>query len=199
MPQTLRVNYYYTCAACGEVFIHHHDGPGSREALFKAVETCSPMTIGSCGKADSRGFEVRGCATLFQERGLVNIHSVVWDDSLDGFLIEANGDFLVVDNHVPLQPAIFRKTNVGKVKAIGTFGEAYCHSLDKVGCVSLSGTGKLGASAYSKSISCGFYWNSEKGAYAFVSKEEAFLFSGKFYNIGSLHLTPQRSQHEWYQ
>jgi len=193
----LRDLFYYTCRSCAEVFIHYDSRPTVPEALFKLVETCSPVAIGSRGKAGGRAFEVSGTATLFQERGMILVHALVWEDVLPGFLIEDGSNFFVVDAVQSLDPTLFKKTGLGKIREIAAFGKAYCYSMDKIGCIALSGTGKLAFPKYSQSVCCSFYKENDKGAYAFISKSEASFLSGKFYNFGVLQLSPQRSLHDW--
>lgn len=193
----LRDLFYYTCRSCSETFVYYEDAPAVREALFKPVESFSPVAIGSRGKAGGRAFEVSGTVTLFQERGMMLVHALVWEGTFPGFLIEDGSNFFAVDAVQSLNPALFKKTSPGKVREIASFGKAYCYSMDKIGCVALKGTGKLVFPKYSHSICCSFYKDRDKGAYAFISRSEVSFLSGNFYNFEALQLSPQRSLHDW--
>jgi hypothetical protein len=198
MGQKLRYEQYYTCPSCHELFIHYQVSPSSGETVFKELETGSAIVNGSSGKVADRGFVVSGCTSLFLERSTFNLHSIQWSDSLQGFLIENDGDFFIVDAMIDAKPGNFKKVNAGKESEILSFGKAYCYSMDKIASISLSGSGKLAFSKYTGSVCCGFYKGTHEGAYAFISKEEVSFLSGKFYEFQDLNLSPVKALHEWY-
>lgn len=198
MGQRLRDEQYYTCSACHEVFIHDDTVKISGETVFNGLETASPIVIDSRGKAGDKTFVVTGCASIFMDRSMFNIHSIQWNDGLPGFLIENDGDFFIAENLKEIHPNAFKKVNPGKETELSNFGNAYCYLLDKVSYISLKGNGKLAFSKYTGSVCCGFYKEKNEGAYAFITKEEASFLSGKFYEFKDLNLSPARAIHEWY-
>jgi hypothetical protein len=198
MGERLLNDHYYTCASCHEVFIHDSVSPTSRETIFKELEMASPIATGSRGKAGDKAFTVIGCTSLFLERSMLNIYSLQWNGGLQGFLIENDGDFFIVDGMVESKPGSFKKVNPGKESEILSFGKAYCCSMDKISYISLSGTGKLAFSKYTGSVCCGFYKNTHEGAYAFISKDDVSFLSGKFYEFQDLNFSPIKAVHEWY-
>jgi hypothetical protein len=198
MGQGLRDEHYYSCPSCNDLFIHYNKSPVSGETIFKELETASPVAIGSRGKAGDKGFVVSGCASIFLERSMLNIHSIQWNDGLPGFLIENDGDFFIVDAIVESKPGSFKKVNPGKESEILNFGKAYCCSMDKISYISLCGTGKLAFLKYTGSVCCGFYKGTNEGAYAFISKDDVSFLSGKFYEFQDLNLSPVKALHAWY-
>lgn len=198
MGERLHDAHYYTCSACREVFIHDEAVKTSGETIYKALETVSPIVISSRGKAGDKAFTVTGCASIFMERSMFNIHSIQWSDGLPGFLIENDGDFFIAEDLREIHPNAFKKVNPGKEAELSAFGKGYCYSMDKVSYISLSGTGKLAFPTYTGSVCCGFYKEKNEGAYAFITREEASFLSGKFYEFKDLNLSPIRAIHEWY-
>lgn len=198
MGERLRDEQYYTCPSCQDVFIHYRDASVTGEAIFKALETLSPIMKGSRGKAGDKAFIVTGCTSLFQERLMVNIHSIEWIGGQQGFLIEHDGDFFIVDGIAASQPGNFKKVYPGKETEVLNFGKAYCCSMDKINYISLSGNGKLAFSKYTGSVCCGFYKGQNEGAYAFISKTDVSFLSGTFYDFQDLNLSPVKALHEWY-
>lgn len=198
MGQRLRNEQYYTCSNCGETFIYNDAFKLSGEIVFKSLQTLSPVVTNSHGKLGDKAFTVTGCTSVFLERSMFNIHSIEWSNSLTGFLIENDGDFFITEAIRTIHPNAFKKVNPGKETELSAFGKGYCCSMDKITYISLSGTGKLAFPKYTGAVCCGFYKEKAEGAYAFISKEEASLLGGKFYEFQDLNLSPARAIHEWY-
>jgi len=198
MGQRLYREHYYTCSNCQEAFIYDDSFKVSGETIFKELETASPIVNNSRGKAGDQAFVVTGCASIFLERGMFNIHSIQWNDGQSGFLIENDGDFFMAEEIRKVAPAGFKKVNPGKETELPAFGKAYCYSMDKISYISLNATGKLAFPKYTDAVCCGFYKEANEGAYAFISREEVSFLTGKFYEFKDLNLSPVRAIHEWY-
>lgn len=198
MGQRLRDKQYYTCSNCREVFIYDDTFKVSGEVVFKELQTLSPIVMNSRGKLGDKAFTVTGCTSIFLERSMFNIHSIEWSNNLPGFLIENDGDFFIMEDIRTIHPNAFKKVNPGKEAELSAFGKGYCYSMDKITYISLSGTGKLAFPKYTGAVCCAFYKGTKEGAYAFISREEASLLSGKFYEFQDLNLSPAKTIHEWY-
>lgn len=198
MGQRLRDEHYYTCTACQEVFIHDNAFKASREVMLNGLETASAIVNNSRGKLGDKAFVVTGCTSIFLERSSFNLHAIQWNDGQPGFLVENDGDFLMAEEIRKIHPNAFKKVNPGRETELSAFGKAYCCSMDKILYISLSGTGKLAFPTYTGAVCCGFYKEKNEGAFAFITREDASLLSGKFYEFKDLNLSPVRAIHEWY-
>lgn len=196
VPKELRSDHFYTCVACKKPFILSGDATG-KETLVTYNETLSPIVIGSTGKVASESFQVTGCITLFQNDTVINVHTILWNHGLYGYIVEWEGKFSLIREVNENPPEVLRNTKLGRIVDLERYGRLYCHTSTKTNAISLKGEGKLFNLKQTNALFAGFYHNKKKAVFAAFSRTKSILFYGDYFNLKDLQLTNIRTFSNW--